>query len=1237
MGNILTAPTKKQGQPYGYTNADNATVQIKSISNITADLTAVHTVNTTNTLKILGLNVCGLQLRLDNCLLQRYVENHDVLCISETKLDKIDELNISIPNFTPVYHHRKEYTRKSGGLAIFVRSKHFNHITELKYSQAECVQWIKISKKLLGYDLVIGNIYVPPKNTEYFTGNELDHILDDVISINAEYKCEICIVGDWNAKTACEKDYTTIDSIIANLTGLDESDDTFISESQLSKLNIEPQRSNLDKRIDKAGHHFLDLCKSSGLLIVNGRAGQDRSVGMTTCEKGSPHSTIDYVIASPTVFPKINDFYVDIFDQLLSDYHCPIHLYLNYEKRPTPPICHTPAIPPRNSQDNSNMIKNSWENDKKYIFKNAFDVNQMNSIITELQAQQNEPVTQEYMESITEKIHNIYKEAGCGSGVMTVFNSFNRGKLRKQSPSQPWFNKKCAINRKDVMKAKHKFRKIKSDGNKTNLICKSKAYNNAIKIAKREFETELHKKLRNLRSSCPKEYWAILNKTIAGSEKLTSLTTQCLLEHFKKLSQMQTSEEGKYQSNMNVLEDDNAETINNLAFNLPFSEDEIGKQLPKLKNGKSCGIDNILNEFIKYSPPEMTSLLTYYFNLILNSGIIPSDWTLGIIIPIFKKKGSIDDPDNYRGITLLSCIGKFFTLLINTRLNTFLDINNLLGEEQAGFRAQYSTLDHIFTLHCIIDLYISKGKKLYCAFIDYRKAFDMIDRYSLWQKLLSTGIKGKVFRVIQNMYSEAKSCIRNKGEMSDFFSCNIGVRQGENLSPLLFSIFLNDLEQFLAADSKGINLEYTIEHLGCYIKLYSLLYADDTILLSESPEDLQKMLNALHKYCEKWKLQVNSNKTKVVIFSKGTLRKTPPEWLLGGEKLEVVKDYTYLGITFNFNGSFKKAIKKQIVQAKRASYSLIAKTRRLKLPLDIQLHLFDACVIPILLYGSEVWGFSNLQDIELFHHQFCKYILKIGKKSINSIALGELGRHRLEKTVKLKMLNFWTRLITGKKEKIALALYHKLKNLYDTDEYRSPWISHIKIILDDIDQSQLWNEPSENINPLALKSLFDSQLSLNYSQDWLDQIQVSSACSTYSIIKENLQPELYLTKLESKFATSLCKFRCLNHWLPVVAGRYKNITRTKRKCDLCLTGDVGDEFHYIFICSYFTAERTNFIDQKYITGTNTQKMKLKHLFNSENEIELQNLAKFTKIIMCHFNETRDTPRRINSGRSKYGV
>ena len=110
-----------------------------------------------------------------------------------------------------------------------------------------------------------------------------------------------------------------------------------------------------------------------------------------------------------------------------------------------------------------------------------------------------------------------------------------------------------------------------------------------------------------------------------------------------------------------------------------------------------------------------------------------------------KQEGSCDHPNNYSsGITILSCFGKLFTSVINNRLIEYFDENTTIGPEQAGFRAGHSTVDHVFTLHCIIDFFLAKKKRLYCLFIDYEKAFDRVESAFLWQKLLDSGVEGRI-------------------------------------------------------------------------------------------------------------------------------------------------------------------------------------------------------------------------------------------------------------------------------------------------------------------------------------------------------------------------------------------------------------------------------------------------------------------------------------------------------------
>ena len=153
------------------------------------------------------------------------------------------------------------------------------------------------------------------------------------------------------------------------------------------------------------------------------------------------------------------------------------------------------------------------------------------------------------------------------------------------------------------------------------------------------------------------------------------------------------------------------------------------------------------------------------------------------------------------------------------RLTKDIESVDLIRAEQAGFRNNFSTIDHICTLHCLVNLYLSKKKKLFCTYIDYKQAFDKIDRVTLWEHLLSNNVNGKIFNVIYNLYKCAKSYLKgidiqnpledNKNNCRDndhhnsHFDCDIGVRQGDNLSPLLFSTFLCDFENHLSMYYSG--------------------------------------------------------------------------------------------------------------------------------------------------------------------------------------------------------------------------------------------------------------------------------------------------------------------------------------------------------------------------------------------------------------------------------------------------
>ena len=148
------------------------------------------------------------------------------------------------------------------------------------------------------------------------------------------------------------------------------------------------------------------------------------------------------------------------------------------------------------------------------------------------------------------------------------------------------------------------------------------------------------------------------------------------------------------------------------------------------------------------------------FNRIFDIGEYPTAWTGAIIIPIHKS-GNKNDPDNYRGVSLLSILGKVFAHILNKRLSWWQEENNKIAEEQSGFRTGYSTMDNVFVLYAIVQRYLTKKSgKVYVCFVDFKKAFDTINRSMLWNVLRKAGVGGKMLKILQSMYKITKSCVR---------------------------------------------------------------------------------------------------------------------------------------------------------------------------------------------------------------------------------------------------------------------------------------------------------------------------------------------------------------------------------------------------------------------------------------------------------------------------------------------
>jgi hypothetical protein len=307
--------------------------------------------------------------------------------------------------------------------------------------------------------------------------------------------------------------------------------------------------------------------------------------------------------------------------------------------------------------------------------------------------------------------------------------------------------------------------------------------------------------------------------------------------------------------------------------------------------------------------------ITTLFNHCVTTGYIPDNWAWGYIIPIYKPGGNAFHPSEYRPITVGTLLAKIYASCLNLRLTAWSDTTGIRATGQAGFRRGFRTSDHAFTLRTIIEIHRAADKGLYCCFVDFKKAYDCIPRDKLWEKLKTRGLTGWLLRAIQTLYANTPVCVRLNGGFSATFPAMVGLRQGCPLSPLLFGLYIDDLEPLVLQ-----NLSSDLPLFGTRL-IPPLLYADDLVLISTTPGGLQAQLDTLQTFAATWGLTVNLKKTEIVVF-KGSKNHI---WTLNSLPVPISDSFVYLGHHFAGSGSLSTAGN---LRASRATAAFHAMRRR---------------------------------------------------------------------------------------------------------------------------------------------------------------------------------------------------------------------------------------------------------------------------------------------------------------------
>ena len=383
------------------------------------------------------------------------------------------------------------------------------------------------------------------------------------------------------------------------------------------------------------------------------------------------------------------------------------------------------------------------------------------------------------------------------------------------------------------------------------------------------------------------------------------------------------------------------------------SVDDVRKAVNKLKKGKSPGVDGITSEMLKCGGECLLEWLRRVCNVCLLNEKVPNDWMRAIIVPIYKGKGDRSDCRNYRGISLLSIPGKVYGRILIEKVRSMTE--GLIGEEQCGFRSGRGCVDQVFVLKQMSEKCVDKNKSLYVAYMDLEKAYDRIDREAMWRVLGMYGINGQLMKAVQSLYEKSEACVRVCREEGDWFEVGVGLRQGCVMSPWLFNLFMDAVMKEVREKAGDVGVMLRDVRQNVEWKVEWLMFADDTVLVGDSEEKLERLVQEFGRVCQRRKLAVNVTKSKVMKVGKNG-EENEMNVSLNNRRMEEVETYRYLGVDVSNDGGVGDEVNHRIGEAKKAWGALKDLWKKRYVSREAKVGMYEGIVEPSLLYGCEVWS-----------------------------------------------------------------------------------------------------------------------------------------------------------------------------------------------------------------------------------------------------------------------------------------
>lgn len=671
--------------------------------------------------------------------------------------------------------------------------------------------------------------------------------------------------------------------------------------------------------VNDNGNRLINMCDQNNLRILNGFF-QHREIHKYTWVQHSRNlkSIIDYVIVRQDTKLKIQDVRAYRGAVCGSDHHLVKSKILPFRTQKKKEG-DTREQEQKTTEIRYNLDSLNHESVKK-LYKKRLD----------------EQLIQESFES-TEDQYEYLKSCLKNAALEAL------GEYEKPNRRIPyWWDEEIEEMIKTKRDKYNKFLNTKSDQDKNEYKTAQRMVRTAITKKKNEsWERNCTRLNTYLGGSRSTESWKML-RSLRQEETKDIISPITLEEWDKYFAKLLTEQRTEYQQPQQLKSDIQIRTASSP---LRIHTKEVKLICQSLKSRKSPGPGNIPPELLKHGTEKLYRQLASLFQKCINGENLPEEWKTSYITTIHKK-GNRELCDNYRGIAVLSTISRVYGKLVKKRIeDEYCDIE---AEEQAGFRAGRSTVDHLFTITQIIEKKTARSQEIHLLYVDLKKAYDSVPQLKLWEALEKTNINITLIKAVQELYKDNTSKIKKGQTLSKGFNINKGLKQGCCLSPTLFKIYLEQALKIWKRKCEQMGIP-----LNDYV-LYTLCFADDQIVLAQDYDDLEYMTRKLIEEYDKWGLEVNLQKTEYMCIG-GEQQDLILEQQQQHQQIKQCKKYKYLGMHITNDGSLDEEIKHRNNQGRQAIRQLNSILWDKAVSKQNKHRIYNSIVKSIISYGSEVW------------------------------------------------------------------------------------------------------------------------------------------------------------------------------------------------------------------------------------------------------------------------------------------